>query len=205
MGPPHESNAGYSLAKRQVDLLNRQYNVAHHHAGQGSLFTSIIPTNIYGCHDNFNLEQSHVIPGLIHKAYITATEAKSKNSKQAVLRVCGSGKPLRQFIYAPDLAKLILWTLENYNDPEPLILCPDEDDEISIGNIAEIIAQHFSEIFSLIITVAFDLNHSDGQYRKTASNRKFRTLYPGFKFTPTEVGIRQVIDWFCLNYTTARK
>ncbi|KAL6077343.1 GDP-L-fucose synthase, variant 2 [Balamuthia mandrillaris] len=64
-GPPHDSNVGYAYAKRMLDVLNRCY-----HEQYGCQFTSIVPTNIFGKHDNFNLESSHVIPGLIHKLYL---------------------------------------------------------------------------------------------------------------------------------------
>jgi len=68
-GPPHSSNEAYAYAKRMIDVTNRAYNKEY-----GVNFTSVIPTNIYGPHDNFHLEDSHVIPGLIHKFYL----AKSK-------------------------------------------------------------------------------------------------------------------------------
>jgi GDP-L-fucose synthase len=70
-GPPHQSNEGYAYAKRMIDVQNRLYAEEY-----GCKFTSVIPTNIYGPNDNFHLEDSHVIPGLIHKCYL----AKSKHS-----------------------------------------------------------------------------------------------------------------------------
>merc|ERR1712051_868305 len=63
-GPPHNSNYGYSYAKRMIDVMNKGYNQQH-----GCKFTSVIPTNVFGPHDNFNVQQGHVIPGLINKAY----------------------------------------------------------------------------------------------------------------------------------------
>ena len=65
-GPPHPSNEGYAYTKRMIDVMNRSYNKEY-----GCKFTSIIPTNIYGHNDNFNLENGHVISSLIHKAYIS--------------------------------------------------------------------------------------------------------------------------------------
>lgn len=68
LGPPHPSNEGYAYAKRMLDVVNRCYNEK---VGEtGPKFQSVIPTNIYGPHDNFNLEDGHVIPGLIHKCYL---------------------------------------------------------------------------------------------------------------------------------------
>ena len=83
LGPPHDSNFGYSYAKRMIDILNKGYADYYKrhkdpNRSNDTLFTSIIPTNVYGPHDNFNLEDSHVIPGLIHKAYTAVNESKQK-------------------------------------------------------------------------------------------------------------------------------
>lgn len=183
-----------------MDNLNRQFN----EICAESVFTAIIPTNIYGRNDNFSLEQSHVVPGLIHKAYLSVVEAQRAGLESAKLKVCGTGKPLRQFIYAPDLARIILWAVEEYADTEALICCPDEKDEISIGRTAEIICDIFSDRFNIRLEVEFDVDQSDGQLKKTASNCKLRRLLPDFTFTSFEVGLRQSIDWFCQNYPNLR-
>eukprot|EP00879_Flechtneria_rotunda_P031718 GHRR01034672.1.p1 GENE.GHRR01034672.1~~GHRR01034672.1.p1 ORF type:complete len:217 (+),score=36.31 GHRR01034672.1:1324-1974(+) len=81
-GPPHFSNEGYAYAKRMVDVQNRLYQEQY-----GCNFTSVIPTNIFGPHDNYDLQDSHVIPGLIHKCWL----AKANNKPFTIL---GSGKPL---------------------------------------------------------------------------------------------------------------
>ena len=80
----------------------------------------------------------------------------------------GSGKPLRQFIYSVDLAKLIIWTLEKYNEPDNIILSVNEKEEISIKNVALEIAKCFDYEHML----RFDKTYSDGQYKKTADNGK---------------------------------
>lgn len=165
-----------------------------------SLFTSVIPTNVYGRHDNFNLDQAHVIPSLIHKAYLAIEQ-----STHSVLKVCGSGKPLRQFIYAPDLAELILWTLEKYESPDPIILAPDPCEEISISQVAQYIVEAFLLKTGQCPKLIFDTSFSDGQFKKTASNQKLRSYLPNFKFTPVDIGIKETVDWFCDNFATARK
>jgi GDP-L-fucose synthase len=71
-GPPHSSNAGYAYAKRMIDVMNRAYNDQYK-----CNFTSIIPTNIYGPHDNYSIEDGHVIPGLIHKTYLAKKNGSS--------------------------------------------------------------------------------------------------------------------------------
>jgi len=86
LGPPHDSIYGYSYAKRMVDILNKAYENFYKYNTSGdqshTLFTSVIPTNIYGPNDNFNFEDSHVIPGLIHKAYNAMKDAKDRGLKR---------------------------------------------------------------------------------------------------------------------------
>jgi GDP-L-fucose synthase len=183
-GPPHPSNEGYATAKRNLDVLNRLYNAEY-----GCKFTSVVPTNVYGPHDNYNLEDSHVIPGLIHKCLL----AQRANTDFVVW---GSGTPLRQFIFSRDLAKLFLWTLRHYDSPAPIILSVDEADEVSIRDVALAVAK----AMNFTGNVVFDTTKSDGQFKKTASNAKLRALYPDFKFTPMDVAIRESVDWFVANY-----
>jgi len=184
-GPPHYSNEGYAYSKRMLDIINRSYNNEY-----GCNFTSIIPTNIYGPFDNFNIEDGHVIPSLIHKAYIS-----KKNNENFV--VYGSGKPMRQFIYNEDLAELILFIMKNYDTVEPIILSVDEKDEISIKDIAYIIANAFDIDLNKIV---FDISKSDGQYKKTACNNKLRKLLPKYKFTTIKDGIETTCRWFEKHY-----
>lgn len=94
-----------------IDVENRAYHQQH-----GNLFTSVIPCNVFGPHDNFNLESSHVIPGLIRKLFDIIQAGGD------TFTVLGSGKPLRQFIYSLDLAKLFIWVLREYNEVDPIIL-----------------------------------------------------------------------------------
>ena len=182
-GPPHSSNEGYAYAKRMLDVLNRAYAAQH-----GRQYTSIVPTNIYGPHDNFHLTNAHVIPALIHKASISPK-----------LVVAGTGTPLRQFIYSQDLAKLLVWTLEHYDSIEPLILSVPPDSEVSIGDVAQLIANEFG------IEIEYDSSKADGQHRKTASNAKLAALLPNFEFTPIEVGIAKTVCWFKENKDKIRK
>lgn len=123
--------------------------------------------------------------------------------KKAKLIVFGSGKPKRQFIYSIDLAKLIIWVLKSYNEISPIILSVGEEDEISIGEAAQLIANAFSDDIEL--ELEFQPNYSDGQFKKTANNQKLRKYLPDFKFTPIEVGIKETVHWFRQNYSNARK
>ena len=188
-GPPHSSNYAYAYAKRMLEIQCRLYREQY-----GDNFMCIIPTNIYGPHDNFNLNDSHVIPGLIHKCYLAKKEEKD-------FLVFGTGRPLRQFIYSDDLAKFIIWLLDNLEYNESLIVSPDPAEETSIGKIAELIANEFNYLDKL----RYDTSKSDGQYRKTADNSKLKKMYGDLDLTNIEDGIKKTVKWFKNNYNTCRK
>ena len=188
-GPPHSSNFGYSYAKRMIDVQNRAY-----HEQYGCRFTSIIPCNVFGPHDNFNIEQGHVIPGLINKAY----QAKKNGT---AFEIWGTGAPLRQFIYSLDLARLTVWVMREYEEIDPIILATDEADEVSIKDVAMMVL----EACDFKGEVKFLTDKADGQFKKTASNAKLRKYLPEYQFVPTREAIRETVQWFTDNYETARK
>lgn len=113
----------------------------------------------------------------------------------------GSGAPLRQFIHASDLAELTVWVLRSYDDPHPIILAPDESQEVSIAQVAGMVAQGMGFTGPLV----FDATKADGQYKKTASNAKLRSLRPDFVFRDMSQGVADVCAWFKAHYDTARK
>ena len=189
-GPPHFSNDAYAYAKRLLETHCKAYQEQYN-----DNFVCVIPTNIYGPYDNFNLSDAHVIPALIHKCFI----AKQNNTP---FIIAGSGKSLRQFIYSEDLAKLILWTIENYNDTESIILSVDESQEVSISDIVYMIADNFNFPQE---NITFDLTKPDGQYKKTADNTKLKNLLQDFNFTNINDGISTTIEWFQQNYENIRK
>jgi GDP-L-fucose synthase len=106
--------------------------------------------------------------------------------------VKGTGKPLRQFIYSEDLAKLMMWTLEKYEEKNSLILSVGENEEVSIETVAREIARCFDYENKLV----FDPTFSDGQYKKTADNTKLMSMIGQFDFTPIETGIKKSVEWF---------
>ncbi|XP_063979138.1 probable GDP-L-fucose synthase [Diachasmimorpha longicaudata] len=191
-GPPHPSNYGYSHAKRLIDIANRAYFEQYQR-----MYTSVIPCNVFGPHDNFNIQSGHVIPGLMHKMHDII---KDGNTEEKVFTVLGTGKPLRQFIYSLDLAKLFIWVLRDYNSPEPIILSVDETDEVTIAHAAQTIAKAFGFRGKIV----FNTSASDGQYKKTASNKKLRAFLPDFKFTPFDEAIIETVNWYISNYRQAR-
>lgn len=188
-GPPHFSNDAYAYSKRMLEIHSKAYQEQF-----GDNFICVIPTNIYGENDNYSLEDGHVIPALIHKCYL----AKEKGEKFIVK---GSGKPLRQFIYSLDLARLMMWVLESYHEKESIILSVNEKDEISIEDVATMIAKEFDYQHMIVFDDAF----SDGQFKKTADNSKLMKLNPDFEFTNMNKGIHNSVQWFVTNYNDCRK
>ena len=187
-GPPHTSNDAYAYAKRMLEIQSRCYQENY-----GRNYRCIIPTNIYGPHDNFHLEDGHVIPALIHQCYLSKME-----NRPFIIK--GSGKPLRQFIYSIDLARLIMWMAEEYPEREPIILSVDEKDEISIGEVGRLIAKYMD-----YEKIEMDESYADGQYKKTADNSKLRKYLPHFQFTSIENGLEKTIEWFLSHYPNLRK
>jgi len=190
-GAPHDSNYGYAYSKRMLEVHCRALNEQF-----GREYICVIPTNVYGIHDNFNLEDGHVIPSLVHRAYLA--------KKQAIpFVVRGSGKPLRQFINSSDLARLMFLTLEKYTDTEPVILSVPPKDEVSISFVAESIASYFG------LAAHYDTSFSDGQLRKPASSARLEELLsqylPEFGFIDLKNGISEVCKWFETNYELARR
>lgn len=178
-------------------IFCRAYNQKH-----SSFFTSVIPCNVFGPHDNFKEGVSHVIPGMIHRLHrLIFIENLEMPQEQKEFVVYGTGKPLRQFIYSLDLARLFIWALRNYDSIEPLILSVDESAEVTIAQLAEAI----SKAFNFKGKIVFDSSKSDGQHKKTASNQKLRKLLPEFEFTDFTVAIDETVKWYIENYEAARK
>ncbi len=188
-GPPHHSNDAYAYAKRMLEIHSKSYQQQY-----GDNFICIIPTNIYGPNDNYSLEEGHVIPSLIHRCYIN-----KQNNENFIVR--GTGRPLRQFIFSIDLAKLIIWVLEKYTEKGSIILSVNEESEVSIEYIAREIAKCYNYEDKLI----FDTTFPDGQYKKTADNKKLMDRIKKFDFTNIEGGIKQSVLWFKNNYNNCRK
>lgn len=185
-GPPHPSNFGYAYAKRMLEVQSNAYRKEWN-----CDYIVAIPTNIYGPNDNWSLDDGHVIPSLIHKCFL----AKAKNTD---FLVWGSGRPLREFVYSSDIAKLSLWALEHYSEESPIIL--SSGSELSIRDVVELIVEKMQFKGKVI----FDQTKPDGQYRKPSDCAKLRGLLPDFSFTPIEAGIEATVDWFLAHYPNVR-
>jgi len=187
LGPPHSSNDAYAYAKRNGEILAQAYNSQYN-----TNILSLIPTNIYGKHDNFSLTDGHVIPSLIHKCFV------AKRDKQKFV-IYGSGNPLRQFIYNEDLAKIIMHILDDHNNNDSIICSPTI--EVSIGEIGRKIAKQFDYEDHIV----FDTQMCDGQFKKTASNKRLLNIMDDIEFITLDEGLDTTIKWFQCNYETARK
>lgn len=182
LGEPHFSNFGYAYAKRMIEIQTRAYNTQYNRR-----WFTVIPTNVYGPHDNYNLEDSHVIPALIHKCYL----AKKNNTPWTVW---GTGNAIREFIYSKDLAEITLWLLNNYTDVSPIIVSTSE--QTLIRSVVESIAQKMNFTGEII----FDTSKPEGQHRKPSDITPLKTLMPYYKFTSVSSGLDATIEWFLNNY-----
>ena len=186
-GEPHPTNYAYAYAKRMLEVQSRAYRDQY-----GLNYVCVVPTNIYGPNDNFNLESSHVVPALIHKCYMARENGTD-------LTVWGSGKPLREFIYSEDIGRLTEWALKKYDDPMPIIF--SNSVEVTIGELVKEIVTAMKFKGDII----FDSTKPDGQMRKPTDNSKLMSYLPNFEFTPLSEGIKKSVDWFVENYESCRK
>lgn len=139
---------------------------------------------------------------MINRLFRTIYEDEpDKPQEEKEFCVFGSGKPLRQFIYSKDMAKLITWVVRSYESVEPIILSVDEAAEVSIADVARSIAQAFN--FKGKIT--FDTSKADGQFKKTASNKKLRSFLPDFQFTDFNAAIQETVQWYIDHQNDVRK
>ena len=184
-GRPHSSNFAYAHAKRQLDVQSRAYRQQY-----GSNFVTAVPNNLFGEHDNFHLENSHVIPAIVRKVY----EAKQNNG---AVHLWGDGTPLREFTYSEDLARILWKLLEEYDDP-----CP-----INIGNPHEVtikeMAQKICQALEFEGDVFWDTTQPRGQLRKPSDISRFREL-GGFNYTSLDVALNKTREWFIMNYPNLR-
>ena len=187
LGPPHPSNFGYAYAKRMLEIQSRAYRQQF-----GCNFISVIPNNLYGPNDNYNLDSGHVIPALIRKFH----EAKINKQKEVV--IWGTGKPLREFTFSRDAAKIILWLAENYNGDKPVNIGNPE--QVSIESLALAISgeMRFSG------TIRFDNTKPDGQFKKPSSNSYLRSLGWKGEYTPLSDGLKETIETLLSHYPNVR-
>ena len=180
-----KTNEPYAIAKiaalKMCEAFNAQY---------GSNFYSLMPCNLYGPRDNFDLKTSHVLPAFINKVHA------AKLSEQKEIEVWGSGKPLREFLYVDDLASAVIYCLENieakdiYQQEISHINCGSED-EVSISELMYII----QDAVDYNGKIVFDKTKPDGTFRKKMDNTRMQNL--GYKSTTSLTdGIKKTYSWF---------
>ncbi len=172
------TNESYAIAKIAGIKLCQAYHEQH-----GCIFISVMPTNLYGYGDNYDLQNSHVLPALIRKIY------EAKLEKKPSVEIWGSGNPLREFMFADDLAEACLYLMNNYHSPEIVNIGTGE--EVSIKGLAEII----SNIIGFEGDLQFDTSKPDGTPRKLLNSTKLHSL--GYRHkTSLQDGIKIVYQDF---------
>jgi GDP-L-fucose synthase len=180
-GPLESTNEAYAIAKIAGIKLCQAYAREY-----GANFISVMPTNLYGPGDNFNLESSHVLPALLRKAH----EAKISGASELI--VWGTGTPRREFLHCDDLAEALLFLLDQYDQPEIINVGWEKD--VSIRELSEIIC----EITGFSGHVRFDRTKPDGTPQKLLSTAKLRKLGWEPKISLRE-GLRRTYEWFLEN------
>jgi GDP-L-fucose synthase len=178
-GYPEETNAPYGLAKKMLLVQAQAYREQH---GFNAIY--LLPVNLYGPRDNFNLVTSHVIPALIRKC----VEAQERGEKEIV--VWGTGSPTREFLYAGDAAEGILLAAERYNGSEPVNL--GSGMEISIKELVNLITR--LTVFEG--EIVWDTSKPDGQPRRALDTQRAFGYFDFKAQMPFEEGLRRSIDWF---------
>jgi GDP-L-fucose synthase len=178
-GYPEETNAPYGLAKKMLLVQSQAYRQQY---GFNSIF--LIPVNLYGPRDNFNLETSHVIPALIRKCI----EARNSGADKVV--VWGDGSPTREFLYVADAAEGILLGAEKLNDSIPVNLGSGE--EISIRALVEKIGEYTGFEGEFV----WDTSKPNGQPRRGLDVTRAEELF-GFRAkTRIDVGLKKTVEWY---------
>jgi len=178
-GYPEETNAPYGIAKKTLMRLLESY---HEQYGMGGV--NLIPVNMYGPHDHFNLTSSHVIPALILKFYNAMKEGRRQ------VTIWGTGEASREFLYAPDCAEAIRLAIEKDVTPEPINLGTGK--EIKIKDLVSEIGEQMGFEGDIV----YDHSKPDGQPRRCLDTQRAEERL-GFKAaTDLQTGLKQTIEWF---------
>ena len=178
-GYPEETNAPYGLAKKMLLVQSQAYRTQY---GFNSIY--LIPVNIYGPGDNFDLESSHVVPALIRKCI------EARESGDETVPIWGDGSPTREFLYVDDAAEGILLGAEAFNASEPVNLGSGQ--EISIKDLAEKIRglTRFEGQFT------WDVSRPNGQPRRSLDTSRAKREFGFTADTPLDGGLEQTVQWY---------
>jgi GDP-L-fucose synthase len=183
---PHPSNEGYAYGKRMLCTLAKHYNYDY-----GRNYICLSPVNLYGPYDNYNPESSHVIPGLINRFHT------------GDFTCYGTGTPLRQFLYAPDFAKIIIRVLHDINFPHQHMICAAP--EVTIKEMATKLA-YVIGVKNGEESLKHDTSYGDGCMKKTVSHQRLEETYPDiYNYLVTlNHGLEETYKWYQENSSTVR-
>lgn len=186
-GSLEETNKGYAVAKIAGVILCEMYRKQY-----GCNFISAMPTNLYGPGDNFHLTDSHVMPALLRKF----SDAKTNNEK--TVEVWGTGAPRREFLYVDDLAKALVFLMDNYNGVSPINVGTGED--ISIKDLVKVIR----EVVGYTGKVVWNTQYPDGVLERRLDVTKINKL--GWQAeTDVREGVQRTYEWMVRNWEEMRK
>lgn len=181
-GFPEVTNAPYGIAKKSLLTMAQGYRQQY---GLNAIY--LLPVNLYGPRDNFDLQSSHVIPALVRK-YV---EAQDREDHEVV--AWGTGSASREFLYAEDCAEGLVLAMEKYDDPEP----------VNLGNGREVRIRELIEIIAKLVgfegKIVWDTTKPDGQPRRCLDTTRARKAFGFEAKTPFEEGLKKTIDWYRAN------
>jgi len=178
-GYPEETNAPYGLAKKMLLVQAQAYRQQY---GMNVIY--LLPANLYGPRDNFDLETSHVIPALIRKCL------DAKRAKRPEIACWGSGAPSREFLYVDDAAEAIRLALQGYDRPEPVNVGTGR--EVTIKTLAELIAK----LTGFTGRLTWDTSRPDGQPRRMLDTTRAEQVFGFRASTSLEEGLKRTITWY---------
>jgi len=178
-GYPDPTNAPYGLAKKMLLVQLQAYREQYGFNG-----VYLLPTNLYGPRDNFDLETSHVIPALVRKC----VEARERGDDHIV--VWGTGRPTRDFLYVEDAAEALLLTAEKYDRPEPLNLGSGREVRI------DALCHYIQEVTGFRGAVRHDLSRPDGQPSRVLDSSRAKRVLGWEARTPLLEGLRKTVEWY---------
>ena len=183
-GYPQQESAAYSVAKKTGLVASDAYRRQH-----GLHSVVIIPGNLYGEYDNFDLQESHVIPGMIRRFF------EAKLNRQEKITLWGSGTPVRDFVYAEDVARTIPFFIDQYDSPEPVNLSS------GVATPIKELAETVADLVGFPGKLEWDTSKPDGQMVKVFDTSRMKSL--GLS-CPTSLGdgLKKTIAWFEANYQT---
>jgi GDP-L-fucose synthase len=187
LGEPFEAHFAYAYSKRMIDIQCKAYESQYKQKN----YSCIIPGNVFGPNDRFNIISGHVIPCLLLKVFLAKKENKP-------LLIWGDGTPKREFIYSFDLAKIMLDILELNEIPRNILV--SSDTELTIKELVSVIVEEVGFQNEII----WDSEKPNGQMRKRSDTTLLKSLFPNISFTDFRVAIKNTFEWIEKNYPNIR-